>query len=505
MKLNRKYNSIRNIIFGIIAKCVGILGPFLVRTCMIYVLGNEYVGLNSLFSSILSFLSLAELGVGSALVYSMYKPIAEDDTYAINALFSLYRKLYRIIGTIIFAIGILLIPLLPVLVNKDLPSDINLYILYFIYLINSVLSYWLYGYKQSILMAYQRQDVISKIALIVQSVLYSAQIISIITLESYYAFVVWIPILTILNNLINKLLVEKIFPQYKCVGIVSKEVSKEIKKKVVALFGTKANSIVLHATDNIVITAFLGLNMVGKYGNYYYIMNSVCGFIQIIYTSITAGLGNSLQTESISKNYIDFNVLSFLNAWMIMFCSTCMLCLYQPFMEVWVRSESMLENNIVFLLVLYFYIYMIRRVILTYKDAAGLWWEDRYRPYVVMIVNLLLNIILCKCIGLYGIILSTVISMLVSVPWENYIVFKVLFKVAQKEYYFQMFKYTFISTLIISSTYLLCTFIPGGITGIVLRLMLCIFLSNTAWTITFSKNQLLKKSLHLLFKRRKGI
>jgi len=360
----------------------------------------------------------------------------------------------------------------------------------------------MYGYKQSILVAYQRQDVISKIALIVQSALYSVQIISIITFKNYYAFVVWIPILTVLNNLINKIVVEKIFPQYQCEGKVSKQVSSEIKKKVVALFGTKANSIVLHATDNIVITAFLGLNMVGKYGNYYYIMNSVCGFIQIIYTSITAGLGNSLQTESINKNYNDFNVLSFLNAWIIMFCSTCMLCLYQPFMEVWVRPESMLENSIVFLLVMYFYVYMIRRVILTYKDAAGLWWEDRYRPYAVMIVNLVLNIILCKFIGLYGIVLSTIISMFVSIPWENYIVFKVLFKTAQKDYYLQMFKYIFTSILIISITYSLCTFIPGRVVGIVLRLILCIMLPNILWIITFSQNLLLKKSLNLLLKRR---
>ena len=139
MKLNRKKNSIRNVVFGTIYRYVTILGPFVVRTAMIYTLGNEYVGLNSLFTSILSFLSLAELGVGSALIFSMYKPIAEDDTATINALYALYRRLYKVIGSIIFAVGIAIIPILPRLINKDLPPDVNLYVIYLVFLCNNLL------------------------------------------------------------------------------------------------------------------------------------------------------------------------------------------------------------------------------------------------------------------------------------------------------------------------------------------------------------------------------
>lgn len=501
MKLNRKKNSIRNVTYGTIYRCVSIVGPFIVRTTLIYVMGNEYVGLNSLFTSVLSFLSLAELGVGGALVFSMYKPIAEDDTKTINALYALYQKLYKIIGTIIFVLGVSVIPILPRLVNKDLPSDVNLYVIYFVFLINTVLSYWLYGYKQSLLNAFQRNDIVSKRSTVVSIIMYAVQIISLIIWHNYYLYIIWLPVCTVITNLANKVIVDKMFPQYRCEGRVSKEISDSIKKKVIALFGTKANSIVLHATDNIVISAFIGLGTVGRYGNYYYIMNSICMFIKIIYSSITAGLGNSLQTESIDKNYDDFKVLSFMNAWIVTFCSVSLLCLYQPFMLFWVKEKSMLDFGIVVLLVIYFYTYMIRRICLTYKDAAGIWWEDKFRPYVVMVVNLVLNIGLCQVIGLYGIVISTIVSMFIAIPWENYTVFKYIFHKSSKDYYKQMFIYFVVGIISAGTTYFICRFLPNGIVGIFMRAVICVIIPNAIWLILFFKTKEFSRTKKLLLKR----
>ncbi len=503
MKLNRKRNSIRNVAYGTLYKCIGILGPFIVRTVMIYVMGTEYVGLNSLFTSLLSFLSLAELGVSSALVFSMYKPIAEDDTASINALYALYRRLYKIIGLIILFMGIAITPILHLLINKDLPSDVNLYLLYYIYLINTVLSYFLFGYKQSLLTAFQRSDIISKRGLIVQTCMFLLQIIALILTHNYYFYIIWLPCATIANNLFNKVVVDKMFPQYKCEGKVGKDVENSIKKKVIALFGTKANAIVLHATDNIVISAFLGLNMVGQYGNYYYIMNSISAFIKIIYSSITAGLGNSLQTESIEKNYFDFRTVTFLNSWLVMFCSTCLLCIYQPFMKIWVGESRMLGMDIVVLLVLYFYIYMIRRVVLTYKDAAGIWWEDRLRPYVVMAVNLVFNVGLCQIIGLYGIIISTILSMVIAIPWENYTIFKYIFNRSSKEYYVHMTVIMILSAAMAWLTYFLCCFIREGVLGILIRIIICVTIPNIIWILLFHRTEEFRRSIALIRKPKK--
>lgn len=186
MQESRSKNAKRNIVFGILNRMIMILFPFAIRTVILYILGSEYLGLDSLFSSILSFLSLAELGVGSVLVFSMYRPIAEGDADMICALLNLYRRLYRYIGTFIFGAGILLIPFLQKLVKGDCPPDINLYILYLVYLFNTVLTYWMYGYKQSLLTAHQRSDIVSRFSLILQSGMYLVQIAALYLSRSYY-------------------------------------------------------------------------------------------------------------------------------------------------------------------------------------------------------------------------------------------------------------------------------------------------------------------------------
>ena len=162
MKLERTKNAARNIVFGGIQETVNMLFPFVIRSVMLHYLGTQYLGLNGLFKSLLMFLNLAELGVGSAMGFSMYKPIAEDDTPAICALLRLYRTLYRIIGLAIAAVGLLIIPVLHILIRDDLPAGMNLYGLYLMNLGNTVLTYWLFAYKGSLLQAHQRRDMISR-------------------------------------------------------------------------------------------------------------------------------------------------------------------------------------------------------------------------------------------------------------------------------------------------------------------------------------------------------
>lgn len=501
MQESRTKNAKRNIVFGVLNRISMILLPFAIRTVMLYMLGSEYLGLDSLFSSILSFLSLAELGVGSALVYSMYKPIAENDSELICALLNLYRRLYRIIGTVIFGVGVLLIPFLHNLVKGGSPPDINLYILYLVYLINTSLTYWMYGYKVSLLSAHQRSDVESKCILLSQSGMYLMQIMALILFRNYYWYILWLPVFTILNNLVISKTTDRMYPNYRCQGAINKEMQADIKKKVFALFGTKANSVVLHALDNIVISAFLGLTMVGIYGNYYYIMSAIAGMIYIVYSSITAGIGNSLETESIDKNYFDFSVLTFANFWLVSFCSVSLLCLYQPFMKIWVQERNMLDMMAVVLLVVYFYVYQIRKVVLTYKDAGGIWWEDRFRPYIVMVVNLIGNLILVQIIGIYGVILSTIISMLVSIPIENYTVFKYIFNRSSRSFYLSNLVYMGMTIGLCALTYGICSFAPNGIPGLFVRALICLVIPNLIIILLFRKKEEYLHARKLVLKR----
>ena len=180
MESGRLKNASRNIIFGVVLRIYQLLVPFIIRTVMIKQLGVEYVGLNSLFVSVLQVLNLVELGVGSAMTFSMYKPIVENDTKMINALLNLYKKYYRIIGIIVLTAGLAVLPFIPLLISGSVPNGMDVYVLYLINLCATVLSYWLYAYRSSIFMAHQRVDVTSKVMLFTETIKYIFQLLSLI-------------------------------------------------------------------------------------------------------------------------------------------------------------------------------------------------------------------------------------------------------------------------------------------------------------------------------------
>lgn len=504
MRLSRTKNTLRNMVFGYLNSIINIILPFASRTVILYVMGTQYLGLSSLFSSILQFLSLTELGVGAAMVYSMYKPIAENDNETIAALLNLYRKLYRLIGTVILVIGLSIMPFLKTLVPEKLPPDINLYWLYFIYLLNAVLSYWLFAYKNALLQAYQRTDINSKIAAFITPLSYAFMLGSLFLTKNYYAYVIWLPIFTILTNLLRLVFVNRSFPDLTPKGTVSKEIKHSIVKKTSALIGTKLNTVVLNAADNLVMSAFLGLTTVAMYGNYHYIMSSIIGILNIIYSSMTAGLGNSLQTDSLDSNYRNFEKFSFINSWLVGWCTVCLICLYQPFMQIWVGEDLMFPFYVVLEMGLYFYIYMIRKIPVVYKDAAGIWWEDRFRPYVCMITNIVLNIILVQLVGISGIILSTVLSLFVSIPWENYTIFKYVFNRSSKAYYGKMFFSAGTMVLAGAATLWICSLLGGGIWTLLLKGGICVIVPNVIFVLlNFKRPEFddTKKFVLRIFKR----
>lgn len=502
MRIQRTKNAARNIFWGILFRLVATLCPFIMRTVLLYILGVEYLGLNSLFTSLLSFLSLAELGIGNAMVYAMYKPVARDDDEAICALLKLYKKLYQIIGTVILAIGFVLFPFVERLVNGSYPPDINPYILFGIYLSNTVVSYFMFGYKQSILMAFHRNDIISRRATILRLFMYGLQIIILFTSRNYYLYVLIFLAYTIGTNIANSLIVDKHYPQYKCRGEVPREAGAEIRRNVSALVGNKLSDIVLNSSDNLVISVFVGLSMVAMYDNYYYVFNAVAGIALIIYNSLTAGLGNSIELETSEKNYHDFKVLTFLNAWFVTWCTTCLLCLMQPFMRIWVGEKLMFPYTVVYLFAIYFYIFQSERIVLTYKDAAGLWLQDRFRPYIVMAVNLVFNIAAIQVIGVYGVILSTIFSLLISTPWSGYVLHKYLFHVPFKNYLKSYIRYMGIAAITCTFTYFACGLVTGGkYMQIALRFIICCIVPNLIFLILNVKNPELKASA----KKIKGI
>lgn len=507
MKLERTKNASRNILFGLILKIYQIVVPFLMRTAMIYFMGVEYLGLNSLFASVLQVLNLAELGVGVAMVFNMYKPIAEDNTKKICALMHLYKIYYRVIGIIILVLGLALLPFIPYLVKGDLPEGLNIYVLYLINLGATVLTYWLFAYKNSLLNAHQRNDVTSKISLITNTVQYLLQLAVLIFLKDYYIYCIVLLSAQIANNLITAAIVTKMYPNYHADGKLEKAEIKVINQRIKDLFTAKLGAVVVNSADTVIISAFLGLTILAEYQNYYFIMTAVIGVVAIVFSSCTAGIGNSLIVETKEKNYNDFQKFTFITAWIASFCTACFLCLFQPFMKIWVGEELMLDISVVVLLCIYYYIYEVNCVLNLYKDAAGMWHEDRFRPLVTALANLVLNLVSVLFLGLYGVILSTVISTLfVGMPWLLKNIFTVIFeKNKMRSYVINLIKYTAVTIISSAMSFFVCTFYSFGLWyDLLLSILTCIVIPNLAFVFAFRKKKEYKEAVILMDKMTKG-
>ena len=472
MKIERTKNAARNIVFGLILKLYSIIVPFFMRTAMIYFMGIKYLGLNSLFASVLQVLNLAELGVGSAMVFSMYKPIAEDDDVTICALMKLYRQYYRIIGAIIAVVGSALTPFIPKLIHGEIPSDINVYILYLMNLGATVLSYWLFAYKNSILNAHQRTDVISKVQLITNTLLFALQFLVLFLFKNYYLYVLASLLIQALTNIITAIVSDRLYPKFKPNGNLDKKDVAQINKRIRDLFTSKIGAVVLNSSDTIVISAFLGLTVLAVYQNYYYILTAVIGLVGVVFQSCTAGIGNSLITETKEKNFNDLKKFTFIVSWIGGVCSCCFISVFQPFMKLWMGSDNLLPFSAVICLVIYYWLYEINQLLNTYKDAGGLWRQDRFRPLITAIVNLGLNLIMVQFIGIYGVLLSTVIAFVViGMPWLFHNLFTLLF---DKSYFLGYLKkiLCYLALASISSTLvrIICLNLP--FTG-VLEVLVC--------------------------------
>lgn len=502
MKIEKSKNASRNIIFGVLLKVYQILVPFLMRTIMMYAIGVQYLGLNSLFTSILQVLNLAELGVGSAMVFSMYKPIACNDETTICALMKLYRLYYRVIGGVILVVGMLLVPFLPRLIAEDVPANINIYYLYILNLLATVLTYWLFAYRNSILQAYQRQDLVSKVTLCTDTVKYLLQIMALVIFKNYYFYVVSVLITQILNNVATAIISRKAFPQYRPTGALPKQMIREINGKIRDLFTSKLGYTIVSSADTIVISAFLGLTILAKYQNYYFILSSIIGFVAIVYSSITAGVGNSMLTKSLEQNYKEFEVFTLLVSWVSGICISCFLALYQPFMMVWMGKDMLLDFSMVIMFCIYFWVYEIVMMISVYKDAGGIWHEDRYRPLISGIVNLILNVILVKFIGLYGVVLSTILSVLfISAPWIIKNVFKLIFKSSPKKYVLKLCWNTLWIFISASVSFFASLVIKvGGFVTIIGKGIIAISVFNLIFVTVIKRDENYDKALTMLLK-----
>lgn len=503
MNLARTQNAKRNIYSGIVNKATKIFLPFFIRAFLIQKLGIEYLGLDSLFSSVLQVLNLAELGFGSAIVYNMYQPIAENDEETICALLKFYRNIYRIMGTLIFIIGLILIPFIPHLINGDYPSSLNIYALYFIYLVNTSLTYWMYAYKTALLNAYQRVDLLNNVSTFTSVILNISQIAILYGFNNYYLFLLAMPACTCLNNVINAFIVKKMYPRLVCKGLLSPEIKAQIKEKVFGLAVYQLCSASRNTFDSIFISRFLNISLTAIYANYLYVTVALLSFLSIIKDSILAGVGNSIVQETVEKNYNDMKKLNFIFMWISGWCTVCLLCLFQPFMELWMGAQLMFDYSVVVLLCIYFYAQTMGTIRALYSDAKGLWYENRIRTIAESISNLILNYIFVQVMGIHGIILASLLSLIIiGFGFGAKIVFQFYFKNGKLgEFFLAHLRYASVTAFISIVMIIICHHITlGGIIGLILKFMLCCIIPNTGYFLIYYHTYDYKESIPWLLK-----
>ncbi len=447
MKLDFARNVRRNMAANAASGFVRLLFPFLNRTLFLWLLGPAYLGLNGLFGSILGVLMLAELGFGTAVVCSMYKPVADDDRELLCAYLKFYRTVYRCVGAAIFFVGLALLPFIGRLVHGAVPPDIDLHLLYLIHLVNTAASYFLFAYRGVVLGAHHRNDVITNIRTAVSVAQYVAVFLILLVTRNYYHYVVATVFFTVVQNVLLVRASRRLFPDVEPRGLLPAELRRRVFADVGSIFLHKVGGTITGFADNLVVSAFLGLVAVAAYGNYYYVVTSVAGLVAIVHSSMQGGFGNKIHVESKTENFRLFMRMNRLCMAVTLFCSAMMAALYQPFIVLWTKNaenaaELVRHGLTPTLMVLYFLATQSRQVLLSFKAAAGLWKQDRWKPIVAGAVNLGTNILfvvfLPDAYKLDGVILSTILGFVfIQMPWESHVVFTCFFGRAEARAYWR--------------------------------------------------------------------
>lgn len=489
--MSRTMNSIRNMKYAIIGQAIGLLVSFISRMVFVRTLSAEYLGLNGLFTNLLSLLSLAELGVGSAIVYSMYEPLADKDYYKINSLMKLYKKFYTIIGIIVALLGFSLAPFLSHLV-KELPDLPNMKIIYILFVINSSISYF-FTYKRSLIIADQKGYIATYFRYGFYFLLNLSQILALVLTKNYILFLGLQISSTLLENVVVSRKAEKLYPFLKenNVSKLSKDEKNRIIKNVKAMFLHKIGSIAVLGTDSIIISKYVGIIQVGLYSNYLLIINALNTVFGLFFQSIIASIGNLGVTESNEKKKYIFEAINLFNFWVYGFASICLLILFNPFIHLWLGKEYLFKQSLVLIIVISFYLTGMRKSVLTYRDALGLFWYDRYKALFEAIINLIVSIILVQYIGISGVFIGTIFSTLTTCFWvEPYILFKYGFGESVKPYFKQYGYYTGILLAASVSTWLASSYFSNStIIGFIGKLIICGIFPNAIFLSVFWKSE----------------
>lgn len=427
----------KNIIFGYVGNLVILALQFISRTIFIYTLGATYLGVNGLYTNVLSVLSLADLGIGTAMNYSLYKPVVNKDRDTIKSLMQFYRKAYYGISVIILALGLIIIPFLHVIIkNPGSITQSELVLYYLIFLFNTVSSYFV-AFKYSLVNAEQKTYIQTNIHTITMFVTSVIQIGYLLLFNSFLGYLLIGAIVGFVQKIFVNIYLNRLYPFLleKDVKKLSPQDLQPIKRNVQALLFHKIGTISIHQTDNIVVSTFVNVTMVGLISNYNLLITSVTGFINIIFNALISGFGQLIASESVEKQYKMFRVYRFMGFWIYGFATIAFYILLQPFVNLWIGDTMLVSFNVIVLILINYYFLGHRIVIGNFKTAAGIFEDDKYIAIVQAVVNLVISIVLVQIMGLIGVYIGTIVSGLISTFTKPFIVYRRVFNMSGIEYY----------------------------------------------------------------------
>ncbi len=455
-------NSINNARWGIIYQILHAALGFLFRTVFIAILGAEYLGVNSLFTSILRWLALAELGIDMTVVYSLYKPIADKNTRLIQAYLNLYKKAFAIVAFTVLTLGIVLIPFLSYFLG-ELTEVTQPVLIYLLFLLNTFVSYF-FIYKQSIFIANQQQYVINRNKSIFFVISQFAQIAILILTRNFILTLLIQVLLKIAENVWVSILADKQYPYIKNnQEKLSDSERQKFFKNMYAMFMYKIGQVVVGATDNIIISVFNGIIAVGLYANYLMITNILNQTIHTIFSGMRAGIGNINATETTLRKRQIFDVVFFMSFLIYGITAVILYNVINPFIVMWLDESFLLSQFTVMIIVINYYTAGMQSAAASYRDTTGLFRVGQYRPVISALLNLVISVLLARPLGIAGVLLGTVISRAMVFFWyDPYVIFKYIFEQPLHTYFK---KYTIYAVVVVMLTYTSSLFLPLFKTG----------------------------------------
>lgn len=491
--MSRSKNALKNVSISVVSQIVTLLLNFVGRTVFIYCLGNDYVSCEGLLTNVLTLLSFTELGLGSAIIQSLYKPCAQKDYEKIGQLLGLFSKAYAVIAVTISALGIAIFPFISFLRGDLAIENTEFAIIYFLFLANTVASY-ICGYKRSFLIADQKNYVVS---LVHQGIIFlktALQIVLLVTTGNYYLYLIVAIVTTVINNIVCNIITDRKYPQlssYKGTKLPPEE-RKGIFKNIFSIFHYKIGSVILNGSDNIIISGVLKTTLVGLVSNYNIIILALQSIMNHAFSSVQATVGNHVVSEGKEKQHHVFDSLWLISYWVVGFATIELMLLSSTFVEnVWLSAEYLLPFDTLLMMVLSFYVLMINSIPSTYRIALGFFNEAKWSPIAASVINIILSVVLAKFWGLTGVFFATVVSRLTTFSIVD------TFLVVKK--HFGKSPWMFFLKNILAFLFMVCNYIityfatsfitVTGIYTFAAKLVLSVVCCNLLFLLVFARNK----------------